>query len=93
MQELASLISVNDTHLSNSINTYYGENFRAFINKKRVEEVKKCLANDNFNNLTFIGLAKECGFNSEASFYRIFKKVVGITPKQYLEKNRKLPKN
>lgn len=93
LQELASLISVNDTHLSNSINTYYGENFRAFINKKRVEEVKKCLANDNFNNLTFIGLAKECGFNSEASFYRIFKKVVGITPKQYLEKNRKLPKN
>lgn len=87
LQELAKLISVSDAYLSNSINTYYGENFRAFINKKRVEEVKKRLLNDKLNNLSFLGLAKECGFNSEASFYRIFKAIVGITPKQFLEKH------
>lgn len=48
---------------------------------------KKRLLNNNLNNLSFLGLAKDCGFNSEASFYRIFKKTVGLTPKQYLEKH------
>ncbi|MBW1298422.1 helix-turn-helix domain-containing protein [Aquimarina litoralis] len=92
LQELAKLIGVSETNLSNSINTYYGENFRTVINKKRIEEVKKRLLNDDLNNLSFLGLAKECGFNSEASFYRIFKTTVGFTPKQYLEKHLNIPK-
>ena len=87
LQDLAEQIGVTETNLSNSINAYYKENFRTIINKKRIEEVKKRLLNNNLNNLSFLGLAKDCGFNSEASFYRIFKKTVGLTPKQYLEKH------
>ena len=87
LQGLAKLINVSDAHLSNFINTYYGENFRSFINKKRVEEVKKRLLIENLNKFSFLGLAKECGFNSEASFYRIFKKIEGLTPKQFVEKH------
>ena len=41
LQKLANLIGVSETNLSNSINTYYGENFRAVINRKRIEEVQK----------------------------------------------------
>ena len=92
LQELAKLIGVSETNLSNSINNYYGENFRTVINKKRIEEVKKRLLNDNLNNLSFLGLAKECGFNSEASFYRIFKTTVGLTPKQFLGQHPNNPK-
>lgn len=92
LQELAKLTGVSETNLSNSINTYYGENFRAVINKKRIEEVKKRLLSCNLSNLSFLGLAKECGFNSEASFYRIFKTTVGVTPKQFLEKHANNPK-
>ena len=87
LQDLAEQIGVTETNLSKSINAYYKENFRTIINKKRIEEVKKRLLNNNLNNLSFLGLAKDCGFNSEASFYRIFKKTVGLTPKQYLEKH------
>jgi len=92
LQELAKLTGVSETNLSNSINTYYGENFRTVINNERIKEVKKRLINDNLSNLSFLGLAKECGFNSEASFYRIFKTTVGVTPKQFLEKHANKPK-
>ena len=88
LKDLAKLLGVSETNLSYSINIFYKENFRSVINKKRIEEVKERLLNDESVNLSFLGLAKECGFNSEASFYRIFKKVVGITPKQFLEKNK-----
>lgn len=92
LQGLAKLIGISDTHLSNSINTHYGENFRSFINTKRVEEVKKRLLNESLNKFSLLGLAKECGFNSEASFYRIFKKIEGLTPKQFIEKHHNTQK-
>ena len=34
---------------------------------------------------TLAGIAQEAGFNSESSFYRIFKKFTGTTPKKYLK--------
>ena len=87
LQKLTKLIGVSETNMSNFINTVYGENFRTVINKIRIEEVKKRLLNDNQGNLSLLGIAKECGFNSEASFYRIFKASVGVTPKQFIEKH------
>lgn len=87
LKDLSKLLEVNEATLSNSINIYYKENFRSVVNKERIDEVKKRLLNEQSNNLSFLGLASECGFNSEASFYRIFKKVVGMTPKQFMKKN------
>ncbi|MFK7922005.1 MAG: helix-turn-helix domain-containing protein [Bacteroidia bacterium] len=84
LQELAKLLEINESTLSNTINAHYQKNFRSFINEVRVEEVKHRLLHDGLANLSLLGVAKECGFNSEASFYRIFKQVTGSTPKQFL---------
>ena len=86
LQELAKLLEVNESTLSNTINAHYKKNFRSLINGARVEEVKHRLFEDEVQNLSLLGLAKECGFNSEASFYRIFKAETGFTPKQFLTK-------
>ncbi|MBL4879741.1 MAG: AraC family transcriptional regulator [Oleispira sp.] len=85
LQELAKILNVNETILSNTINTHYKKNFRSLINELRVKEVETRLLNDGMGNLSLLGLAKDCGFNSEASFYRIFKATTGSTPKQFLE--------
>lgn len=85
LQELARMLEANDTILSNTINAHYNKNFRSLINELRVKEVENRLLNEGSGNLSLLGLASECGFNSEASFYRIFKKTTGLTPKQFLE--------
>ena len=87
LQALAKLLEVNESTLSNTINAHYQKNFRSFINEVRVEEVKHRLLHEGLGNLSLLGIAKECGFNSEASFYRIFKQVTGSTPKQFLATN------
>ena len=89
LQDLADSMNVNEATLSHWINTHYGENFRTVINRLRVEEVKTRLKTDSLRNLSLLGLAEECGFNSEASFYRIFKNMVGVTPKQFMDAHTK----
>ncbi|WP_299625972.1 helix-turn-helix domain-containing protein [uncultured Tenacibaculum sp.] len=87
---LAKKLDVNDTVLSSTINAHFQKNFRSLINQARVEEVKKRLLNGELDNLSLLGIAKECGFNSEASFYRIFKSETQITPKKFIANNLKL---
>lgn len=87
LNSLAKKLEINDTILSCTINAYYKKNFRSLINEARVEEVKKRLLNGELNNLSLLGIAKECGFNSEASFYRIFKSETQITPKKFISNN------
>lgn len=84
LQELAKMLDVNETVLSNTVNAHYKKNFRGLINELRVKEVENRLLHEGLGNLSLLGLAMECGFNSEASFYRIFKATTGSTPKQFL---------
>jgi AraC-like DNA-binding protein len=89
LQELAKLLNLNDATLSNTINAHYQKNFRGYVNDLRVTEVKKLLMQEGLGKLSLLGVAKECGFNSEASFYRIFRSTTGATPKQFLDAHSK----
>jgi len=83
LQELASKLDLPAYQLSQLINREFGQNFFELINHYRVEEVKKKLADPAFQHLTYLGIALESGFNSKASFNRIFKKMTGKTPNEY----------
>ncbi|MEJ0105739.1 MAG: helix-turn-helix domain-containing protein [Bacteroidota bacterium] len=54
------------------------------MNEYRVDKVKQRLNDPGSARLSILGIAYECGFNSEASFYRIFKDIAGVSPKEYL---------
>ncbi|MEM7297835.1 MAG: helix-turn-helix domain-containing protein [Bacteroidota bacterium] len=61
--------------------------FRGLINQKRVEEfIAKTKTND-INKFSMLGLAYMSGFNSKASFNRVFKESTGQTPSAYLKQN------
>jgi len=62
------------------------KNFYTFINEYRVEEVKKRLVDHQYDHLTFLAIAYECGFNSKSSFNFIFKKSTGMTPSEFKKK-------
>lgn len=87
LSALARQIGVSEGVLSAVINEEFQQNFRNFINEKRVEEVKHLLLTQDYKHLSILGIALESGFNSEASFYRVFKTITGQSPKDFLHKN------
>ena len=69
-------------HLNHGLN----QTFHDFVNKYRVEEVKKKILEDQAQKFTLEAIAYDCGFNSKATFNRTFKKYTGLTPSQFQSK-------
>jgi len=83
LSELADKIGVTRNQLSGIINQNHQVNFYEFINHYRILEVKRLMADPANKNLKLISLAYDAGFNSKASFNRIFKQMTEMTPSQY----------
>ncbi len=82
---LADGINLSSSQLSEVINNGFDINFNDFINKYRVEEIKQALQNGDHKSLSLVAIAFDCGFNSKATFNRVFKKVAGMSPTEYLK--------
>jgi AraC-like DNA-binding protein len=89
VSRLASELRVNSAIISQVINRHFGMSFRAYINEFRVNAIKAKLLDEN-NKASVLSLALESGFNSEASFYRVFKAATGQTPTGFIEANKSL---
>jgi len=50
-------------------------NFYDFVNQYRVEEAKQKLISSDYDHLSVLGIAFDCGFKSKPSFNRYFKKI------------------
>lgn len=88
LPKMSQQLAVSPGLASATINQLLGKTFRSLVNEYRIKEVKIRLQDPAYKHLSLLGIAFECGFNSEASFYRIFKAEVGCSPKEYLLKNR-----
>lgn len=83
LYKIAQKMGLSDKHLSELINQEMGTNFYEYINGFRVDAFKTKVQNGEAKHLTLLALAYESGFNSKASFNRIFKKQTGLTPSQF----------
>jgi AraC-like DNA-binding protein len=84
LKDLADQMKMAPSDLSLLINKGIGTNFNDFINAYRVEEVKKQIINGEHINKSLVGIASDCGFNSKATFNRVFKKITGKSPSEYI---------
>lgn len=80
---LSKELDVTPEYLSKAINSHLNQNFFDFINRHRINEFKERCRDDYNKQLTLIGIAYECGFNSKATFNRVFKNLAGETPGEY----------
>lgn len=83
LERFAALIQVSPRHVSLAINRCFQQNFQEYINGFRVEEAKRLLHDCAAQDRTILDIAQESGFNSKATFNRIFKLSTGITPSAY----------
>ncbi len=83
LQDLSTASSISERSISEAINNELSKNFYRYINDFRVDEVKSRLVDPQFGHLKILSIAEDAGFNSKATFNRIFKDYVGMTPQQY----------
>lgn len=80
---IAERLKSNTTYLSQIINRQTNGNFHQFINRYRINEIRKRIGNTAFANYTLYGIALECGFRNKSTFYKVFRAMTGITPNEY----------
>ncbi len=83
IKDLSDETGISTAEISQVLNSYFGVNFTDFINDYRIEEMKELLLKPDVEQYNLHILSEQCGFNSKASFYRIFKNKTGVTPMQY----------
>lgn len=86
--DLAQQLDISSHHLSEVLNVCFGQNFYTFINSYRVDEAKELLQKPEYENYKMEAIGYEAGFKSKASFNRVFKSQMGITPSAFRNEHK-----
>ena len=80
LTDAAHYVSLNTSYLSTIFKKETGYSFSQYLSMTRIEHSKLLLKNTDFS---ILDVAIEVGFDSDSYFCTVFKKFVGISPKQY----------
>ena len=83
---LRSALKIKRHHLTQIINEKYNKNFFMYVNEFRIREAQKMMADEKNMDKTILRIAFDTGFNSKATFNRMFKTITGMTPDRIQEK-------
>ncbi|MBX2875785.1 MAG: AraC family transcriptional regulator [Saprospiraceae bacterium] len=78
--KLADQIGESSQKVSETLNRRMATSFYNLVNRFRVEQAKLLLLDPQAAHLSIEGIAYECGFKSRSTFFKFFKKEVGMTP-------------
>ena len=82
MNDLIDILHINRNYLSEVIARSKYQSFYRLVNKLRIEHACDVLKNDPSMKLEQVALAS--GFSSGSAFSQIFKRVMDVTPKEYI---------
>ncbi len=80
LENVAEAVGINPTYLSKLFIHNMGIGFVTYTNTLRVEKACHILET---NDMAVKDIAQAVGFNSQQNFFRVFKKIKGVTPGQY----------
>ncbi len=83
LKETADILEITDKKLSHLLNVCLNANFYDYVNSFRVAHFQNRVEEGAAEKLTLLAIAFDSGFNSKATFNRVFKQKMGITPIQF----------
>ena len=86
IEKIAYRYQTDSKSLSRAIKHHKGQSYAEYINTLRLEHFINALNPEILRTHTIIGIAKESGFNSKATFNRVFKDRFECTPSAYIQK-------
>jgi ligand-binding sensor domain-containing protein/AraC-like DNA-binding protein len=87
LKKLAERLHVHYNHISRIINEKYGSSFNNYINRYRVEEAQRRLADPELGKKNILEIMYDVGFYSKSTFNTAFKKFAGCSPSEYRRKH------
>lgn len=85
LDSISSYVGFSKYHFIRLFKEYTGMTFYDYLTNKRIHHAKELLK----TNMGITEVAFSCGFNSQTSFCRTFKKVLGCTPTDYRQQEMK----
>lgn len=82
-ESVAEALGTNRTYLSQIIKEKGGMSYVQFINSYRINDAIRILSDSSQINYPLKQICSDLGFNSTATFYKLFQQAVGITPSVY----------
>lgn len=85
LQDLAAVLGTNRRTISDCVNSQTRCSFAQYVNNYRIEHAKRLLHRNAGQKIAEV--YHESGFANETTFFRTFKAVTGLTPKEWLNKS------
>jgi YesN/AraC family two-component response regulator len=82
LQDVAVRLNTNSSYVSECINSVRSQSFSQFVNTYRVSHAQELLRQQP--DMKTATVATNSGFSTEASFFRNFKVVTGMTPREWV---------
>lgn len=88
LADLGKSLQMKTYRVSELLHRGLGVSFYDLINRLRVEEIQKNIADPKQRDRNLLEIANDCGFNSKSVFNAAFRKFTGMAPSEYRKKLR-----
>lgn len=83
LEEIAAIVHLTPQSFCRYFKKHTLKTYTAFLNEVRINEACKKLIHNDFSNIS--GIAYQTGFNNVVTFNRVFKSIIGKSPREYFK--------
>jgi AraC-like DNA-binding protein len=89
IEGIAEALNKPQSHIKYFFKYYCNYSFNEYCNILKIKHALLLMEDDYLKNHTIESLSKKCLFNSRITFFHNFKKIIGISPTEYLKTRSK----
>lgn len=86
LEKIASIACITPHAFCKYFKRHTCKTYLNFLNEVRINQACKTIISKDFTSMTHVAYTN--GFNSVNTFNRVFKKITGLAPKDYIRKNK-----
>ncbi len=83
LSDMPALVHTNGRYVSDSIKRTHGCSFSHFVNTYRIRHAQQLLLANPVEKVAIVAI--KSGFANETSFFRTFKSLTGLTPREWIQ--------